>query len=121
MKKILLYLQALFYVLAGINHFRKPSFYLPIMPTWLPWHLSLVYASGVCELALGILLLPQTTRRAAAWGIIALLIAIFPANIQMLINFINEHNHYVWVAILRLPLQLLLIWWAWVYTRKVES
>jgi uncharacterized membrane protein len=60
-------------------------------------------------------LIPDATRSIAAWLIIALLIAIFPANIQMSINFKRKNNPYFWITIVRLPLQLLLIWWAWLY------
>lgn len=108
------------YILAGIMHFVNPGFYTAIMPPWLPWHLELVYISGVCESLLGLLLLSRPTRRPAAWGIIALLVAVFPANIQMMINYANENNPDLWVSIIRLPLQLLLIWWAWLYTKKVQ-
>ena len=69
--------------------------------------------SGVAEIVLGILLLFNKTRKAATWGIIVLLIVIFPANVQMLINYIEQHNPNIWVAALRLPLQAPLIWWAW--------
>ncbi|BAV07603.1 Uncharacterized membrane protein [Filimonas lacunae] len=115
MRKILLYTQAVFYALAGINHFTNPEMYLAIMPPWLPWHLTLVNISGALEIITGLLLLPIRTRKWAARAIILLLIAIFPANIQMLINFIREHNPYIVLAIIRLPLQLLLIRWAWIF------
>jgi uncharacterized membrane protein len=72
--------------------------------------------SGACEIVFGLLLIPDTTRSIAAWLIIVLLIAIFPANIQMSINFKRKNNPYFWITIVRLPLQFLLIWWAWSYT-----
>lgn len=87
------------------------------MPSWLPWHYPLIYISGICEMVFGILLLPKATRRLAAWGIILLLIAVFPANIQMMLNYQQEHDPNLWIAILRLPLQPLLIWWAWQFTK----
>lgn len=108
---------SLLYIAAGIYHFVRPRFYMKIMPPWLPWHLQLVYTSGIIEIMLGILLIPTTTRTMAAWGIIALLIAVFPANLQMAINYWNKPGFYFWMAILRLPLQLVLIWWAWQYTK----
>lgn len=117
-KSIFLYIMAVFYVNAGISHFIIPHFYADIMPPWLPLHLEIVFFSGVCEIVFGILLLPRRTRRIAAWLIIALLIAVYPANIQMLINYINEDNPNIWVAIIRLPIQIFLVWWAWIYTRK---
>jgi uncharacterized membrane protein len=118
LKRIFLYLMAVFYVFAGAAHFLMPGYYTAIMPPWLPRHLELVYISGACEILLALLLLPSSTRRTAAWGLIALLIAVFPANIQMTINFANEHNPGLWYTIIRLPVQILLIWWAWVYTNK---
>jgi len=117
MKLIFLYVMALGYVIAGIIHFTHPAFYKKIMPLWLPYHFALIYISGVCEIVFGLLLLPEATRSIGAWLIIALLIAIFPANIQMAINYWNRNNPYLWIAIARLPLQILLIWWAWIYTK----
>lgn len=109
---------SLFYVAAGVNHFWHPAFYHTIMPHWLPWHNELVFISGVFEILLGLLLLFSSTRRFAAWGIILLLVAVFPANIQMMINHWNESNPKLWISILRLPLQLLLIWWAYTITKN---
>src|SRR4051812_26809722 len=80
------YLLALFMVGAGTLHFVKPDFYLNIMPPYLPLHLELVYLSGFFEIALGLLLLVPWFSRVAAWGIIALLIAVFPANIYVYQN-----------------------------------
>lgn len=109
---------SLFYIAAGIMHFTRPEFYTAIMPPYLPWHLGLVYISGACESLFGILLIPVKTRRIAAWLIIALLVAVFPANVQMTINYANENNPGLWFTIIRLPIQLFLIWWAWIYTGK---
>lgn len=117
MKKAALYIMALFYMGAGINHFIHPRFYTAIMPSWLQWHSALVLISGIAELLLGIFLIPVSTRRVAAWGLIALLVAVFPANVQMMMNYIHEQNPKTWISILRLPLQALLIWWAWIYTK----
>ena len=118
LKKIWLYVMALLYIAAGINHFLHSSLYLSIMPPWLPYQLQLVYISGVFETLFGILLLSKTTRRMAAWAIIILLIAIYPANIQMSINYYKTNNPGFWITILRLPLQFVLIWWAYKYARK---
>lgn len=112
---------AAFYTIAGINHFVQPLFYKKIMPYWLPGHDSLVYISGVCEIVFGILLLPPQTRKPAAWGIIALLVAVFPANIQMMLNYWYQQNPYLWVAVLRLPLQPLLIFWAYQFTKNKKK
>jgi uncharacterized membrane protein len=117
-KKISLYLMALLYVAAGINHFLNPKIYLGIMPPFLPQPLLLVYISGLFEVLLGLLLLVPATRTLAAWGIIVLLLAVFPANIQMAVNYLQTENPRLWLALLRLPLQGMLIWWAWQFTRK---
>jgi uncharacterized membrane protein len=108
------------YVAAGINHFVHPATYFKIMPPWLPAHNALVIASGVAEILLGLLLMPPLTRRLAAAGIIILLIAVFPANVQIMLNYRNEDHPLLWLAVLRLPLQCLLIWWAYQYTKPLK-
>src|SRR5471032_1404848 len=77
---------ALFFVVAWMNHFLATNFYLRMMPPYLPLHLEIVYLSGVAEIVLGVLLLVPPTSAVAAWGLIALLIAVFPANVQMAIH-----------------------------------
>lgn len=123
-KRILLWAMAVFYVLAGINHFRNPDFYLPMMPAYLPAHLELIYVSGVAEILLGIAVLVRRTRRLAAWGIIALLVAVFPANLNMAIYDIPVGGRSEGLGIwnwVRLPMQAVLIAWAWWYTRPDEG
>ncbi|MEO7528043.1 MAG: MauE/DoxX family redox-associated membrane protein [Chitinophagaceae bacterium] len=120
MKKISLYAMVVLYIAAGINHFWHPDFYLPIMPKWLPYHEVLVMLSGICEILFAFLLVFPSTRRFAAWCIILLLIAVFPANIQMMFNYMNESNPKLWIAIIRLPLQIVLIWWAYGFTKKLK-
>lgn len=105
------------YTAAGVYHFVNPRMYLKIMPLYIPFHLPMVYITGVFEIIFALLLIPESTRPIGAWLIIALLIAIFPANIQMAINFYQKHQPQLWIAIIRLPLQVLLICWAWVYTK----
>jgi len=116
------------YVVAGINHFRDIDFYLPMMPKDLPAHRALVELSGVAEFALGLTLLllgarAPRLRRWAAWGVIALLIAIFPANLNIALNDVpiggRDHGFGVWNWV-RLPLQAVLIGWAWLYARRSE-
>jgi uncharacterized membrane protein len=119
--KISLYFMAAVYVVAGAYHFINPFFYKKIMPPWLPWHYSLIYISGVVEIILGLLLIPAPTRKLAAWGIIALLVAVFPANVQMMLNYRHEHNPDLWIAVIRLPFQPLLIWWAYQFTKNKRS
>jgi uncharacterized membrane protein len=121
MKKISLYVMILFYAGAGINHFIRPEFYLQIIPGWLPQHKALVLISGIAEILCAVLLLFPKTIRAGAWCTIALLIAIFPANIQMLLNYSRNKNPMLWIALIRLPIQLLLIWWAYIFTRPTRS
>ena len=118
MKHIALYIMAALYVLTGTLHFLRPKVFMQIMPKYLPWHSQLVFLSGVCEIAFALLLLFPATRPTGAWLIILLLIAVFPANIQMAVDFYEKHHPFLWIAILRLPLQLVLIWWAWLYTGK---
>src|ERR1700683_3967399 len=76
-------LAAIFYVFAGTLHFLRPDMYLRIMPSYVPWHPAMVLISGACEVICGLGLLVPWTRRAAAWGLVALLIAVFPANLYM--------------------------------------
>ena len=119
-KTVSLYVMAAFYAFAGLNHFRAPEFYLPIMPPWLPWHEELVFLSGVAELIIGIGLLIPRTRVLAAWGAIALLVAVYPANIQMAIADVPVGDPPQSAGVLRwvrLPLQFVLMAWAWWHTR----
>ncbi len=101
-------------------HFVRPEFYLKIIPPLLPWHLGLVYLSGFFEIALGLLLLVAKFSRLAAWGIIALLIAVFPANI-----YLYQHQELVpgspILHLLRLPLQAVFILWAYWHTRPSDQ
>ena len=120
LKIVLKYLLCVFFVLAGLNHFINPAFYLKIMPPYLPWHLFLVYLSGLFEIALGVLLFVPALTRVAAWGLIALLVAVFPANIQMAVNpqlYSDINPTALW---LRLPLQAVLVAWAYWYTRPAN-
>ena len=117
MKDLSLYLMVLLYVVAGSMHFIRPGMYMGIMPPWLPAPKFLIFASGACEIIFGFLLLPAATRPVAAWLIIALLVAIFPANVQMALQFTEQHQAGWWLTWLRLPLQGLLIWWAFTFTR----
>ena len=106
------YALVLIFVLAGIWHFVHPATYLAIMPPWLPQPLALVYVSGVFEILGGLGLLPARTRRLAGWGLLALLVAVFPANLHMAL--IHEQLSIPsWIAWGRLPLQLPLMWWVW--------
>jgi uncharacterized membrane protein len=124
MKKIKLvfrYLLAIFFVLAGANHFINAGFYLQMMPPYLPWHLFLVYLSGIGEIVLGIMVLIPGLTSIAGWGLIALLIAVFPANIHMALHpdlFPNISPVALWI---RLPFQAVFIAWAYWSTRPSVS
>ena len=112
---------AVFFVGAGINHFRTTGFYLRMMPPYIPLHLASVYVSGFAEIAFGVLLLIPRSSVAAAWGLIALLVAVFPANLQMALHpdtFPEFQPAALWI---RLPFQPLMIAWAFWYTRDASA
>jgi uncharacterized membrane protein len=112
-KRIALLLAAIFYLGAGILHFTKTEFYLRIVPPYIPWHLAMVEISGACEIIGGLALLIPAVRRAAAWGIVALLIAVFPANLYMATDPVAAGASALSPVMLwgRLPLQLVFMWW----------
>ena len=102
---------------AGINHFVMPRTYEAIMPDYLPAQRELVYASGVAELAGGLAVLHPRTRRAGGLWLIAVLLGVFPANLHMALRADRYEQIPEALLWLRLPLQALLIWWAWSATR----
>jgi uncharacterized membrane protein len=111
-----LYVMAVIYGIAGINHFRNPRLYLKIIPPFFSNPKLLNTITGIVEITLGVLLcIPQTTVF-AAWGIILLLVAVFPANLYMFQNDKVGLGLPKWVRLIRLPLQLVLIYWAYQYT-----
>jgi uncharacterized membrane protein len=102
-----------FYLVAGTLHFARPRMYVAIMPDALPPKRDLVYASGAAELIGGAAVLHPRTRAAGGWWLIATLIAIFPANVHMALHaqrFRKIPEPLLW---LRLPVQALLVTWAW--------
>ncbi|MDR3633215.1 MAG: DoxX family protein [Isosphaeraceae bacterium] len=111
------WLFAALFVVGGVGHFVATDFYMKIIPPYLPFHRSLVLLSGVIEIALGVLLLVPQFSRLAAWGLVALLIAVFPANI-----YVYQHQALFpllpLVHALRLPMQGVLIFWALLHTRR---
>jgi len=119
LKLALRWLLTLFMVAAGANHFINPDPYVGMMPAALPWHLELVWVSGVAEIAGGLGLILPATRRLAAWGLVVMLVAIFPANVNMAVNELPLGNDPVpvWALWARLPLQAALIAWAFWFTR----
>ena len=118
-KKITIYFMGLAYIYVGIRHFIDPDFFLAIMPDYLPYHLEAVYISGICEIALGAMLFFKKYRWIAGWGLIHLLIAVFPANIYLAQN--EEAQHAIQIsesaALIRLPFQALFIGLAYWHTK----
>jgi uncharacterized membrane protein len=102
---------------AGVGHLASPDFFVKIMPPYVPYRRAMVLVSGVFEIALGVLLVILRTSRLAAWGLIALLIAVFPANVFMY-QHPEEFGLSPTLLLLRRPLQGLLIYWAYAYTRE---
>lgn len=107
------WLAALFFMFSGFLHFVRPAPYMKIVPDWIPWHSAVVAISGAAEMAGGIGLLIRPLRRAAAWGLVALLIAVFPANVYMAMYHIQVTANPLPPALLwgRLLLQPLFIAW----------
>jgi len=113
-RRIFRYLLAVGFVAAGVNHFLNPDFYVAIMPPYLPWHLELVWISGFFEILGGLgVLFPPPLRRWAAWGLVALLIAVFPANLNVALHDVpmGDPPLPAVLAWLRLPFQLVFIAW----------
>ncbi|NNF00129.1 MAG: DoxX family membrane protein [Pyrinomonadaceae bacterium] len=117
LKLILKWILGIAFIAAGINHFINPEFYLNIMPPYLPWHLFLVYLSGFMEIVLGLMLLIPKLQKISAWALIALLLAVFPANIHMALNTDHYPEINPILIFLRLPIQFVIIAWAYWYTR----
>jgi len=127
LKRPLLYVMSGGYVIAGVLHFAAPELYIQIVPPLLPAPLLLVYLSGLAEIAVGLGLLYPPTRQAAAWATIALLLAVFPANVYMATSGVvvegapgggDPSAALRWA---RLPLQFVLVAWAWWYTRPMPD
>lgn len=117
-QRISLYALAALFVAAGANHFINPGFYLEMMPPYLTWHYELVILSGVFEILAGVGALIPRFRRAAGLFMILIMIGVFPANLHMALNPADFPDVPAWFLYLRLPLQGVLIWWAWVATRN---
>jgi uncharacterized membrane protein len=119
-KPISKYLLAIFMIVAGTMHFVNSGFFLKIVPPYLPFHRELVVASGICEILLGVLLLVPKCSPLAGWGIMALLVAVFPANV-----YLYQHQDILpatpIIHLLRLLLQGVFILWAFSHTRPAEK
>ena len=112
----------MFFIAAGVTHFVLPQPYLAIMPLFVPWPETMVSLSGFAEVLGGIAVLFAPTRRAASWGLIALLIAVFPANIYAAIHGMSLAGWEVpaWLLWLRLPMQPALIAWVYLVCRSAS-
>lgn len=110
------FLIGLIFVAMGCLHFLKPNVFASIIPDFIPWHKAMVYISGIAEIAGGIgLWLPQF-RETAAWGLLLLLIAVFPANINMAVQTVQKTGLLSWYSIatiVRLPLQFVFMYWVY--------
>jgi uncharacterized membrane protein len=120
LKKISLVILILSYAVLGMNHFRNPGSYIRIIPAYLPFPHFLNLAAGFFEIAFAFLLIFKETRKLAAWGIVLMLIAFLPVHIDMIIHapmMLGDFKVTPLIAWLRIPLQGLLILWAWWHTR----
>jgi uncharacterized membrane protein len=122
-----MYVMSGLYVVAGVLHFFVPELYVQVVPPVLPAPLVLVYLSGVVEIAVGLGLLSPSTRRAAAWATVLLLLAVFPANVYMATSGVvvegapgggDPRTIARWA---RLPLQAVLVAWAYWYTSPLPD
>jgi uncharacterized membrane protein len=123
-KRPLRYVMGVLYVVAGTMHFVVPQVYVQVVPPSLPRPLALVYLSGIAEIVLGLGVLVPRTRRLAAWGLVLLLLAVFPANVYMATHDVVLEGVPEWASEpsdaatwARLPFQGVLLLWAWWYTR----
>ena len=121
-KELLRVILAISIIIVGFTHFAFPAPYVKIVPPQLPYPLELVYISGFFEILGGVGLIVPSVSQAAAWGLIALFIAVYPANINMAVNHIKlEHiPDSFWFQAVRLPFQAVLIIWAWWYTKPTD-
>jgi uncharacterized membrane protein len=111
---------SLVFVGVGVAHFAVPADFVAIMPPYLPYHLELVYLSGVFEVALGLAILVPSIRRYAGWGMVALLIAVFPANVQHALHPPPHMDVGMW-GYVRLPFQIVFVVWTLWVTRDEPS
>jgi uncharacterized membrane protein len=123
-KRPLRYVMGVLYVVAGAMHFVVPHVYVQVVPPSFPRPLALVYLSGIAEIVLGVGVVVPRTRRVAAWGLVLLLLAVFPANVYMATHDVVLEGVPEWArdpsdaaTWARLPFQGVLLLWAWWYTR----
>ena len=117
-RKIVLLSLAIFFIYFGIDHFINPDFYLSIMPPSFPLHHEAVYISGLFEIIGGVGILIYRFRKIAGWGLFALVIAVYPANIYMAITPSAFPDIPIFILYFRLGLQFIFLYWAYTITRK---
>ena len=117
MVEILRYALGGLFIVTGVLHFVRPQSFTSIMPPYVPFPQAAVFVSGMAELGLGIAVMFRSLDPWPAWGLIALLVAVFPANVHMALHpeLFSKVPRLALYA--RLPMQALLIYWAWSYTR----
>lgn len=113
--------QAVFYMVGGVNHFWHSRMYTAIMPPHYSHPLGWVQCTGAAEIAGGIGLLPPQTRRYAAWGLFAMLLVYLDVHFYMAAHPERFAPLPRWALLLRIPLQIPLLYWAWTYTRDVPD
>lgn len=103
------------FIVAGLLHFINPYLYIDIMPGYIPYKRKLVFLSGIFEIIGGVGILISTTHTYAAWGLILLLFAVFPANFDMVCKSYKKRGLKLatWLLIARLPLQFILMFWVY--------
>lgn len=116
-KRISLFVLAAFFAFAGVGHFTNEAFFVRIVPPWLPNPLLMVQISGVAEIAGGVGILIPQLRRYAGWGLLALLVAVYPANIHMALHPEQFPDMTQNALYFRLPLQLVAFAWVWWATK----
>lgn len=111
---LLRWILAGFFIAAGLNHFRTPEIYYGMMPAWVAWPVAANVVSGVAEILGGIGLFFPQTRRLAGWGLLILLLAVFPANVHVALQGRMPGTSFSPVMLwLRLPFQVLFMAWVW--------
>ena len=120
-RKFSLFGLVLFFIYFGIDHFINLEFYLSIMPPAFPLHSEAVYISGFFEVLGGVCVLIPPLRKIAGWGLVALLVAVYPANIYMAITPEAFPNFHVALLYIRLPFQFIFIYWAYSLTQPAYN
>ena len=120
-KKLVLFGLAAFFINVGVDHFVNPEFYLSIMPPAFPLHLEAVYISGFFEVLGGVGVLVPRLRKIAGWGLVALLVAVYPANIYMAITPEAFPEASVALLYVRLVFQFLFFYWAFSVTKSAYN